>query len=151
MFRRKQKLDNIYNLLINFNNNERKHSVKLQTLMDNYKEDLQKVMSDLEHTKKMLDEKTSEIDFTKTLLETERKTNEELRNANKELNREISRLTGIVENDRKFKEKIENYWEKVVDMAKNTQKEQIKKKPTRAELMAEKYYKIPDDAMSKLK
>lgn len=133
----KRKLDNLYDLIISLNNNERNHSVKLQTLMDNYKEDLIKVMADLERKNE--------------LLEFERKVNEELRNANNELNAEVVRLTEIVKDNKNFQDGIEEYLKKVATMATNIQKEHIKKKPTRAELMAEKYYKIPEDVMAKLK
>jgi len=137
VFRRKQKLDNIYNLLINFNNNERNHSVKLQTLMDNYKEDLIKVMAELKKTQELLKAKESELSNVSA--------------ASNGYYLEIQRLNRLLDEKEKESQKHAEFVRKTTEKLLDQQKEHVKKKPTRAELMAEKYYKIPDDAMSKLK
>ena len=120
-------IEDVHQSLLNLNNVERTHSAKLQGLMDNYKEDLIKVMAELEKTQKLLDEKITELNFTKDLLEAERKINEDLRTANTDLNNEIVRLTGIVDDDKKFKEDIKEYLQKVAAIATNIQRSTLDK------------------------
>lgn len=137
MFRRKQKLDNIYNLLINFNNNERKHSVKLQTLMDNYKEDLIKVTAELEKTQELLKAKEAELTNVSA--------------TSNGYYMEVQRLNRLLDEKEKENQKHAEFVRRTTEKLLEQQKNHVNKKPTRAELIAEKYYKIPNDVMAKLK
>ena len=57
MFKIKQKLDNIYDLLINFNNNERVHTVSAERLARDYEKEIIGLKRDLATQKAIIDEK----------------------------------------------------------------------------------------------
>ena len=133
----KRKLDNLYDLIISLNNNERKHSTKLQTLMDNYKEDLIRVMAELEKTQALLKAKEAELTNVSAI--------------SNGYYMEIQRLNKLLDEKEKESIKHAEFVRRTTEKLLEQQKNHVKKKPTRAELMAEKYYKIPEDVMAKLK
>lgn len=67
------------------------------------------------------------------------------------LKAENDSLLNIIAEDKKFKEDIKEYLKTVAEILQNNQKEIIKKKPTKADLMTEKMYKVPDEVKAKLK
>lgn len=130
MFKIKQKLDNIYDLLINFNNNERVHTVSAERLARDYEKEIIGLKRDLATQKAIIDEKDHIIAVLKA---------------------ENDSLLNIIAEDKKFKDDIKEYLKTVAEILQNNQKEIIKKKPTKADLMTEKMYKVPDEVKAKLK
>ena len=57
----KQKLDNIYDLLIDFNNNERKHTKATEFIMRSYEKSNLELTKELESVQKLLQEKETEL------------------------------------------------------------------------------------------
>ncbi len=127
MFKLKQKLDNIYDLLIDFNNNERKHTKATEFLMRSYER------SNIELTKELESERGSNITLNAIV------NGQEL---------EIQRLTKIIEDDKKFKEDIKEYLKTVATIATNIQKEGLTKKISAA---AYTRNNITDETKAKLK
>jgi len=131
MFKLKQKLENIYDLLISFNNNERKHTKATEELMRSYEK------SNIELTKELEKERGSNLTLGAIV------NGQEL---------EIQRLTKIIEDDRKFKEDIKEYLKTVDDILQYSQERVLRrKKPTKVDLMTEKMYKVPDEVKAKLR
>lgn len=130
MFKLKQKLDNIYDLLINFNNNERRHTVSAERLARSCEKEIIELKKEIETKVAIIEEKDHIIAVLK---------------------KENSSLLNIISDDKKFKDDIEEYLKTVAEILQNNQKEIIKKKPTKADLMTEKMYKVPDEVKAKLK
>lgn len=130
MFKIKQKLDNIYDLLINFNNNERRHTKATEELMRNYEKSNIELTKILENQKAIIEEKEHIIAVLKA---------------------ENGSLLSIVADDKKFKEDIKEYLRTVAEILQNNQKEIIKKKPSLIDLKTEKMNKISESAKAKLK
>lgn len=130
MFKIKQKLDNIYDLLIDFNNNERRRTRATENLMRSYEKEIIGLKRDLATQKAIIEEKDHIIAVLKA---------------------ENDSLLNIIAEDKKFKEDIKEYLKTVAEILQNNQKEIIKKKPTKADLMTEKMYKVPDEVKAKLK
>lgn len=130
MFKIKQKLDNIYDLLIDFNNNERRRTRATENLMRSYEKEIIGLKRDLATQEAIIEEKDHIIAVLKA---------------------ENDSLLNIIAEDKKFKEDIKEYLKTVAEILQNNQKEIIKKKPTKADLMTEKMYKVPDEVKAKLK
>lgn len=138
MFKIKQKLDNIYDLLINFNNNERKHTKATEDLMRSYEKSNVELTKELESVQKIL--KTKE---------------EELTNISAISNGyylENQRLTKLLEEKEKESQKHSEFVRKTTErLLENQEKKLNQKKPTLVDLKTEKMYKVSDETKAKLK
>lgn len=138
MFKIKQKLDNIYDLLINFNNNERKHTKATEDLMRSYEKSNVELTKELESVQKIL--KTKE---------------EELTNISAMSNGyylENQRLTKLLEEKEKESQKHSEFVRRTTErLLENQEKKLNQKKPTLVDLKTEKMYKISDETKAKLK
>lgn len=124
-FKNKKKedsLNNIYELLIDFNNNERQNAKASEKLSKTYEK------SNIELTK--------ELEKKDALLE--------------EKDKEISRLEKINKDQLTENQKLHEYLEKIAEILKANQKNHIQK-PTKVDLMTEKMNKISKEAKAKLR
>jgi N-glycosylase/DNA lyase len=124
MFKKKRSLDNIYNLIINLVNVERKRANANEQLRRDIEKEYIELDRSLEFKNRLLNEKDNEI----------------------------SRLEKIIENQEKENHKLHEYLEKIAEILKNNQSKILKrKKPTRADLIAEGMLKMEDSTKAKLK
>ena len=138
MFRLKQKLDNIYDLLINFNNNERRHTKATEDLMRSYEKSNIELTKELESVKKILQAKEAELTNVSAI--------------SNGYYLETQRLTKLLEEKEKESQKHSEFVRKTTEkLLENQEKKLNQKKPTKADLMTEKMYKVPDEVKAKLK
>lgn len=131
-------IESVKELIYTQNNNILAHERATEKLMREYERDNIKLSQMLENAKEVLKAKESHIDFQNNMIS--------------ERDLEIEKLTEIIKNNKDFQDDIKEYLKTVADILQNNQEKILKRrKPTRAELMTEKFYKIPEETMNKLK
>ena len=134
----KQKLDNIYDLLIDFNNNERKHTKATEFIMRSYEKSNLELTKELESVQKLLQEKETEL------------TNISATSNGYYL--ENQRLTKLLEEKEKESQKHSEFVRRTTErLLENQEKKLNQKKPTLVDLKTEKMYKISYETKAKLK
>lgn len=131
--------DDIYEVLIKFVNQERNHFNLIENRWKDTKEHNLKANEEISHLRQLLEEKDAYIEKLNIVLQTQ--------------DLEIQKLTKINNNQEEHQKKLDDYLSKVADILKSSQEKIIKsrKKPTKADFIAEGMYKIDASTKERLK
>lgn len=130
--------DDIYEVLIKFVNQERNHCNLTENRWNETKELNFKLNQEVSYLKQYIEQKESEIETLSLLLKTQ--------------DLEIQKLSKLLNAKDKESIKLHEYLEKVAEILKNNQKAIInRKKPTKADFIAEGMSKIDKTTKEKLK
>lgn len=130
--------DDIYEVLIKFVNQERNHSNLIESRWQETKEYNFKANEEISYLKQLLEEKDTEIEKLHMILKTQ--------------DLEIQKITKINNNQEEHQKKLDEYLNKVAEILKNNQKAIInRKKPTKADFIAEGMCKMDPSTKERLK